>query len=177
MPSKHPTSSRDLASACVPASDDITLQISSGPKKQHTTRSFFWCISLYGVPTNAAQLCNVRQTNTCVLLAKNPSSHVLSHACISRTSSLLCLFQWNLPSGGCLSLSPVFTLTKCSFMCLPQQNTTQPTFQRTLKFPLPWPEYSVPPFCWSWSNSECLLLFSGPWFGSEHLYQAAHYLL
>ena len=34
-------------------------------------------------------------------------------------------------------LTPVSTLTKHSFMCLPQQNTIQPTFQRTLKFPLP----------------------------------------
>ena len=44
-----------------------------------------------GVPTKADQLCNVRQTNTCVLLAKNPSSRVPSHTCFSRTSSLLCL--------------------------------------------------------------------------------------
>ena len=27
------------------------------------------------------------------------------------------------------------TLMKCSFMCMPQQNTIQPTFQRTLKVP------------------------------------------
>jgi hypothetical protein len=33
----------------------------------------FWCVSLYGILTNAAQLHNVRQTNTCMLLAKNPS--------------------------------------------------------------------------------------------------------
>ena len=45
-----------------------------------------WCISLlYGVPTNAAQLCSVRRTNACMLLAKYPSLHVFSHACISRT--------------------------------------------------------------------------------------------
>ena len=90
-----------------------------------TPPEVFWCISLYGVLTNVAQLCNVRQTNTCVLLAKNPSSHVLSRACFSRTSSLLCLLQWNVPSRVCLSLSPVSTSGKHSFMCLPQQNTIQ----------------------------------------------------
>ena len=74
----------------------------SGDKLQHTTRRFFfWCISLYGVLTNAAQLHNVRWT----LLAKNPSSRVLSRACLSRTSS------------------PVSASVKCSFTCLPQQNT------------------------------------------------------
>jgi hypothetical protein len=62
----------------------------------------FWCISFYGVPINAAQLHNVRQTS--VSLAKNRSSRVLSHACFSRTSSLLCLLPVPL---------------KCSFMYLP----------------------------------------------------------
>lgn len=38
----------------------------------------FGCISLYGVTTNGAQLQNVRQTNKCVMLAKNPSSLFLS---------------------------------------------------------------------------------------------------
>jgi hypothetical protein len=60
-----------------------------------TPPEVFCQVSLYGVPTNAAQLCNVRQTHTCVLLAKNLSSQVLSHACFSRTSSLLCLPQRN----------------------------------------------------------------------------------
>ena len=85
------------------------------PKSVEVTRNYstpqevLWCISLYGVSTNAAQLHSVRQTNTCVSLAKNPSSHVLSRACFSRTSSLLCLLQWNVPSRVCLSLSPVST--------------------------------------------------------------------
>ena len=57
----------------------------------------FWCISLHGVLTNAVQLCNIRPINTCMLLAKNRSSRVLSHACFSRTSFHLCLLQLNVP--------------------------------------------------------------------------------
>ena len=94
----------------------------SSKKLQHTTRSFC-CISPYGVPTNAVQLCYVRQTNTCVLLAKNPSSHVPSCACFSRTRFCLCLLQLKVPSRVCLSLLPMSTLGKHSFTCLPQQNT------------------------------------------------------
>jgi hypothetical protein len=86
---------------------------------------FFWCISLYGVPTNAAQLHNVRWTNTCTLLAKYLSSCFLSHACLSRTSSFLCMLCWKLPSQVCISLSPVSTSAKCTFMCLTQQNKIQ----------------------------------------------------
>ena len=84
-----------------------------------------WWVSFYEVPTNGAQLHNVRWTNTCVLLAKSPSSRVLSHACFSRTSSLLCLLQLNIPSWVCLSLSSVSTSGKHCFTCLPQQNTIQ----------------------------------------------------
>jgi hypothetical protein len=43
-----------------------------------TPPEVFWCVSLYGVLTNAAQQCNVRQTNTCVLLAKIPH-HMFFH--------------------------------------------------------------------------------------------------
>jgi hypothetical protein len=60
--------------------------LGSGNKLQYTTRSFFG-VFLFGVPTSAAQLHSVRQTNTCVLLAKILSSHVHSYACFSRTSS------------------------------------------------------------------------------------------
>ena len=49
--------------------------------------------SVHGVPTNAAQLHSARQTNTCVLSAKNPSPLVLSHVHFSRISSLNCLLQ------------------------------------------------------------------------------------
>ena len=108
-------------------------------KSCSTPPEVFWCISLYGVLTNAAQLCNVRQTNICMLLPKNPSSCPY----FSRISSLLCLLQLNIPSWVCLSLSPVSTSGKHSFTCLPQQNTIQHNWlQRTLKFPL------HQPFAW-----------------------------
>lgn len=82
------------------------------------------------VLTNAAQLLNVRQTDTCVLL------HVLSQACFSRTSFLLCLLLLNVPSPVCLILSSVSTSGKLCFRCMPQQNTIrQLPLQRTLKFP------------------------------------------
>jgi hypothetical protein len=84
-----------------------------------------WWVSFYEVPTNGAQLHNVRWTNTCVFLAKSPSSRVLSHACFSRISFLFYLFWWNISLRVCLSLSPVSTSEKHSFMCLPQQNTIQ----------------------------------------------------
>ena len=61
-------------------------------KPQHGTK-VFWCISLYGVQTNGAQLHNVRQTNTYVSFTKNPSSSVLSRTCLNRTSFHLCLLQ------------------------------------------------------------------------------------
>ena len=57
--------------------------------------------------------------------AKNLSSCVLSCACFSRTSSLLCPLQWNVHSQVCLNLPPVSTSGKHSFMSLPQQNTIQ----------------------------------------------------
>jgi hypothetical protein len=53
----------------------------------NTPEEICWCISLYGTPTSAAQLHNVRQTNSCVFLVKNPSSCVLSHVCFSRILS------------------------------------------------------------------------------------------
>jgi hypothetical protein len=110
----------------------------SGKKLQHITRSF-WCVSLYGVPANAAQLCNVRRTKACMLLSKNPSSLGLSRACFSRISSLLCLLQQKHSfTSWPLSFTPVSTLTKHSFTCLPQQNTIQHNWlsKEALKFPL-----------------------------------------
>jgi hypothetical protein len=62
-------------------------------------------ITLPTQPKSTAQLHNIRQTNTWASLAKNPSSRVLSHACFNRKSSRLCLLQWNVPLGVCLSLS------------------------------------------------------------------------
>jgi hypothetical protein len=79
-----------LASAHASVSAEISL--ANQPEAKEATRSHstppevFWCISFYGVPTTKAQLHNLRQTNTCVSLVKNPSSCVLSHACFIRTS-------------------------------------------------------------------------------------------
>ena len=92
-----PCFSMALASAHAssqPESTEVATNCSTPPE-------VFWCVSLHGVPINLAQLCYMRQTSTCMLLAKNPSSHVLSHACLSRTSS------------------PVFASAKHSFMTLP----------------------------------------------------------
>jgi hypothetical protein len=61
----------------------------SSKKLQHTTRSF-WCISLCGVPTKGAKLHNVRWTNTCMSLTKNPPLCAPSCACFNRTSFHLC---------------------------------------------------------------------------------------
>jgi hypothetical protein len=63
-------------------------------KQQETAvhyQKIFGCISLYGVTINAAQLHNVRHIDTCMSLANNPLSHVLSCACFSRISlSCIC---------------------------------------------------------------------------------------
>ena len=99
---------------------DITLPIS--PRKCQETIAlhpkFFGAFLSMESWQNASQLRNVRQTNACVLLLKNPSSCVLSHACFSKTSFHLCLLQENTPSRVCPSKTPANT------------------FQRTLKFPL-----------------------------------------
>ena len=88
-----------------------TLQIThvlwvsgSGKKLQHTTRSFLVHFSLCR-SNKCSSTMQCKAGHTCVLLAKNLSSHVLLHACFSRTSSHLCLLQWNIPSWVCLSLS------------------------------------------------------------------------
>jgi hypothetical protein len=91
-----------------------------GSRNCSTPPEVFWWISVYGVLTNAAQLCNVRQT--CALLAKNPSSCVLSCTCFSRTSFHLCLLQLNVPSWVCLSHSPVSTSGKHFFTFAPEKH-------------------------------------------------------
>ena len=92
IPSKHHVSSMCMHGFYLSTCLQSARVLGSRNKLQHTTRSF-WCVSLYGVSTNAAQLHSIRQTNTCVSLAKNPSSRVLSHVCFSRTSTLLYLLQ------------------------------------------------------------------------------------
>ena len=109
--------SRVLHVSCIQSA-----QVYRGSKKlQHTTRSFLVCFSLWS-PDNAAQQHSVRQTNTCVLLAKNPScvlscvclaEHPLSCVCFSEMflheSALafhLCPLQENTPSHVCPSKAP-----------------------------------------------------------------------
>jgi hypothetical protein len=99
-----------LANLHVGLSQQASLPISLSPQKQQeatsTPSEVFWCVSLYGVRTNGAQLCNVRCTNTCVLLSKNPSSHVLSYACFSKISFHSCPPQENTSSHFCPSKTP-----------------------------------------------------------------------
>ena len=67
---------------------------------------FVWCSSVYAAPKVAAQIQNVRWSNTYVLVAKNFFlSCILLCVCFWRTSSLLYLLQWNIPSQACLSLA------------------------------------------------------------------------
>ena len=127
IPSKHHVSSTCLASACAsnqPESLEVTTNCSIPPEVFGGGGSIF----LYGVPTNTAQLHNVRWTNTCVSLAKNLSSCVLSHACFSRTSSLLCLLQQNFPPQVCLSLSHL-----CSHV-YPSKTPSNSLFKEPLTF-------------------------------------------
>jgi hypothetical protein len=116
----------------------------SSKKLQHTTRSI-WCISLYGVPTNGAQLHNVRWAST-PYLYKVYFIVCPLHACFSKTSFLLCLLQGNSPSRVCLGLLPVSTSGKHSFTCLPQQNTIQHNwpFKEPLSFHLKFSFNKVP---------------------------------
>jgi hypothetical protein len=95
VPSKHHMSFMYLAStwSClsIQQSNEVATNCNTRPEILGGVFLFFF-------PTNAAQLQNVGQTNTCLPLAKNLSSCVLSCARFSRTSSLLCLLQQNNPS-------------------------------------------------------------------------------
>ena len=83
-------SSWDSTSACISWYESAEV----ARRHQSTTRKFSWCISFYGVMTNTVQQCNVR-CNTCLSLAKNPSSCILSCAGFSKISFHLCLLQQN----------------------------------------------------------------------------------
>jgi hypothetical protein len=103
IPSKHHVSPWVLPQHVLSVSDDITLPISPSSQKWPETaadhqKSFGAFLSM-----ESHQCSSTTQCNTCVSLAKHPSSHVLSCACSSRTSFLLCLLLLN----------------KCSFMSLP----------------------------------------------------------
>ena len=83
-------------------SADITVSYTKSKEVARncsTPPEVFWCVFLYRVQRNAAQLHNVKGINTCVLLAKN---HVSIHE----------LLQQNL-------LSPVSASVKHTFMSLP----------------------------------------------------------
>ena len=64
-----------LTSACVWLSWN---QAAAQPKSTEAARNCStppevpWCISLHGIPTSAAQLHSVKQTNVCLSLAENP---------------------------------------------------------------------------------------------------------
>jgi hypothetical protein len=102
IPSKHHVSFKCLASAPIfnqPEFAEVARNSTTSPEV------FLVHFSLW-VLTNAAQLSNVRQTSTCMLLAKNPSSRVLSCSCFNRTSSLVSASAK--PSFRlCLGLSPL----------------------------------------------------------------------
>ena len=55
-----------LKSRCHSAQVHETARNCSAPPE------VFCCVSLHGIPTSAAQLHNVKQTNTCLSLAENP---------------------------------------------------------------------------------------------------------
>jgi hypothetical protein len=82
--------STGLTSACI-SSQSKSLEAATNCS---TPPEVFWCVSVYGVLTSAAQVHNGRQTYTCVLLTKNLSSWVLSHACFSKTSPLSCAWYF-----------------------------------------------------------------------------------
>jgi hypothetical protein len=121
----YPPNITCFSSTLVSVLADITLPISLSPGKWQESAAHhqkFFGVSLYGAPTNAAQLRSVRRTNTCISLAKNLLSSVLSHACFSRISSLLCLLHLKIPSQICLSFSPVSTSAKCSLLVCPAKH-------------------------------------------------------
>ena len=75
-------------------------------------------------PDSGVQIHNV-WTNTFLWLAKNPSTCVLWCACLSRTSSILCLLLWNVPSKVYLSL-----LHLCPLSCLCPSKTPSNHFSK-----------------------------------------------
>jgi hypothetical protein len=106
-----------------------------GNSKNHgTSPEIVWFISLYGVPTNAARLCNVRWTNTYMPLARNPSSCVIPHACFNRASFLLCLLQQDIASQVCLSLFTYVHVRK-TILHVFAPELSKP-FPKTLRIPL-----------------------------------------
>jgi hypothetical protein len=78
----------------------------SGKKAWAHHRKF--CFSLWS-PNKCSSTTQCKATNTCVLLAKNPWSRVLSRACFITTSFYLCLLQLN----ALLCIYPSKALSNC----------------------------------------------------------------
>lgn len=86
IPSQHRMFTTCLASA----SSSYQPESSEAATNYSTPPEVFLCVSLYGVPTNAAQLHSVRWTNTRMSLAKNPY-HVSFHELASAEHPLSCV--------------------------------------------------------------------------------------
>ena len=145
-----------FASAHASVSAVISLPISLSPQKQQETVAHHQKFSLQS-PYKCSSTTQCKADHICMPLLKNPSSCVLSHACFSRTSFLLCLLQLNVPSRVCPSkipsnwlsqepLSFYFTMPYHSSMAIVcwdfiERNASK-TFwwywQRTLQFLLDW---------------------------------------
>jgi hypothetical protein len=86
----------------------VTLLCQSAPVQRSNKNilppDVFCCVSLYGIPTNGAQKCNVRWTNTFVLLVKNLhhmsfhlialAEHPITCVCFSETFLLMFASTW-----------------------------------------------------------------------------------
>jgi hypothetical protein len=113
-----------------PESSEVATNCSTPPQFIYL---FFSCVSMASAQ-NAAQLGNVRQTYTCMPLTNNLSSCVLSHACFSRTSSLLDLFQQTFLHESVQAFHNCVHFNKMFLSSFAPANSIQQTFQRTLRF-------------------------------------------
>jgi hypothetical protein len=122
LPQQLPCLSKYLASvgalskhvSCLSTCIQSAQVLRSSNKLLYTTRSVLVHFSLWCPhKCNSTTQCNT--CNTCMSLAKNPSSHILSCACFSRTSSLL---------------SPVSASTKRSFISQPYPFTPVSTLRK-----------------------------------------------
>ena len=110
----------------------------SGKKLQHTTRSFFGSVSLYGVSTNAAQLRNARWTQCMCVVSKESFITCPFACCFSSTSfHLTFLREFALAFHTCVHFNKTFLhvfVTRDTWQTKTSKNTIQMTFQKTLKF-------------------------------------------
>jgi hypothetical protein len=103
------------------------------PKSLEATRTCstppgdFWCISLYGVLTNAAQLHNAKWTNTWSRILHYVSLHLLALAEHALETFL---------HESDLAFHPCVHANETVLHVFAKHHPTQLTFQRTPKFPL-----------------------------------------